>query len=152
MTRKVNARDFAYDLESGMSLAELKKKYGLSLNEFQSLLESLKTTRLLGIEQDGIKEKLVRVIRAIVRAQVRIGLRYATGQGVPKDFSEAVKWWIRAAEHGNADAQFYLGVCYLKGGGVPKDDTEAAKWFQKAAAQGHSAAREWLRRLRDTTP
>jgi len=151
VTRKVNALDAAYDLRSGMPLAELMKKYGLSLNQLHSLLQSLKATKLLGVERNGFKAELVRAIREIVNAQVRIGKRYFTGRGLPKDRTEAIKWWIKAAEQGNADAQFYLGECYLKGAGVSKDGTEAAKWFNKAAVQGHPAAKERLQRLRETT-
>jgi len=152
MTRKVNAREAAYDLRSGMSPAELMKKYGLSLNQLHSILESLKATRLLGAESDGIKDKLVTAIRAVVRAQVKIGLRYYTGKGVRKDVSKAAKWWIKAAEQGNANAQYYLGVCYLKGAGVSKNGTEAAKWFNKAAVQGHPGAKEVLRKVTKARP
>lgn len=47
----------------------------------------------------------------------------------------------KAAEQGNAEAQFQLGWCYYKGwGGVEKDSVEAATWFRKAADQGNTVA------------
>jgi len=47
----------------------------------------------------------------------------------------------KAAEQGNADAQYDFGVLYANGkGGVPKDHAEALKWFRKAAEQGHAQA------------
>ena len=68
------------------------------------------------------------------------GLRYHNGEGVPKDMTEAVKWYRKAAEQGLAEAQFNLGVLYGDGEGVPKNDAEAVKWFRKAAEQGLAEA------------
>ena len=48
----------------------------------------------------------------------------------------------KAADQGNAGAQYSLGVMYSNGQGVPQDDREAAAWFQKAADQGHASA-QW---------
>ena len=42
---------------------------------------------------------------------------YAEGRGVPQDDTEAVKWYRRAADQGNAYAQFNLGVMYADGPG-----------------------------------
>lgn len=47
---------------------------------------------------------------------------------------------LKAAEQGNAEAQFNLGLIYYNGDGVPRDDPEAAKWYFKAAEQGHIEA------------
>ena len=46
----------------------------------------------------------------------------------------------KAAEQGNAVAQFNLGECYRDGEVIKKDETEAAKWYRKAAEQGHAEA------------
>jgi len=70
------------------------------------------------------------------KAQYNLGIMYGKGQGVPKNDTEAAKWFRKAAERGNAFAQVNLGFMYAKGQGVPKDDTEAVKWFRKAAEQG----------------
>ena len=48
--------------------------------------------------------------------------------------------WRKAAEEGNAEAQFDLGSAYNGGNGVDQDATEAAKWFRAAADQGHADA------------
>jgi uncharacterized protein len=44
------------------------------------------------------------------RAQGNIGVMYAHGEGVPQDYAEAVKWFRRAAEQGDAHAQYNLAV------------------------------------------
>jgi TPR repeat protein len=36
------------------------------------------------------------------------------GTGVTADAREAVRWYLRAAEVGHANAQINLGVCYKK--------------------------------------
>ena len=65
---------------------------------------------------------------------------YAKGQGVRRNYAEAVKWYRLAAEQGYAAAQYNLGVSYDKGRGVPQDDAEAVKWYRLAAEQGYARA------------
>ncbi len=85
------------------------------------------------------------------------------------DFYEAAKCFHRAAELGNADAQFALGVRFYQGElairhGLYKqstreakfqlailalreeesNDAEAVKWLAKAAKQGHNDAKQML--------
>ena len=72
--------------------------------------------------------------------QRRLGLVYATGEGVPEDHAEAAKWFRLAAEQGDAGAQADLGFLYANGAGVPEDDAEAMKWYRKAAEQGDASA------------
>ncbi len=73
-------------------------------------------------------------------AQYNLGGMYFGGSDLPKDPTEAVKWFRKSAEQGNADAQFELGLMYENGNGVPKDPTEAVKWFRKSAEQGSASA------------
>ena len=67
--------------------------------------------------------------------QYRLGLRYDSGDGVPQDPVEAVKWHRLAAEQGNADAQYNLGVSYDIGQGVPQDYVLAHMWFNILASR-----------------
>jgi len=55
---------------------------------------------------------------------------------------EATKWYHKAAEQGDADAQYWLGVMYDNGEGVTQDNGKALKRFQAAANQGDKFA--WL--------
>ena len=61
-----------------------------------------------------------------------------------KDFAlkEAVKWFRKAAELGNADAMTNLGLMYDNGEGVIEDDVEAYAWFNVAAAKGQKMVAE----------
>ena len=48
--------------------------------------------------------------------------------------------WRKAAEQGDANAQYNLGYCYYNGEGVAKDAIEGVKWYRKAAEHGNTAA------------
>ena len=60
------------------------------------------------------------------------------------DYSEfdedAVEYYRRAADVGNAEGQFGLGSMIAAGEGVKKDLVEGRKWILKAAEQGHIQA------------
>jgi hypothetical protein len=70
--------------------------------------------------------------------QVDLGFMYEKGNGVTKDYNEAVKWYLKAADQGNAYGQCNLGVMYENGKGVTKDYYEAVKWYRKSADQGNA--------------
>jgi TPR repeat protein len=53
-------------------------------------------------------------------------------------------WYRKAAEQGNAIAQYNLGDMYRVGEGVPPDSTAAAGWYRKAAEQGYALAQNNL--------
>ena len=78
-----------------------------------------------------------------------VGCRlYERGEGVPKSESEAATLYRRAADKGDAEAQYQLGRYYKEGkGGLAKSDASALEWFRKAAAQQHPAARDEVRKL-----
>jgi len=73
-------------------------------------------------------------------AQVKIGLMYGYGRGVPKDNKKRVEWYRKAADQGNAKGQFNLGYMYEKGKGVQQDSNQTALWYTKAANQGYVKA------------
>lgn len=73
-------------------------------------------------------------------SQFNLGVRYSSGQGVVKNYTEALTWYRKAADHGYADAQYNIGVMYDRGQGVPKDYAEAVRWYRMAADQGDPGA------------
>lgn len=83
--------------------------------------------------------------RGDVSAQVFLGTVYldelkAKHYGVVQDYSQAVSWFRKAAEQGDAYAMRILGISYREGEGVMKDYAQAAKWFRKGAEQGDLGA------------
>ena len=69
---------------------------------------------------------------------------YEDGKGVPQDDAQAALWYRKAAEQGDAGAQFFLGSLYLDGHGVPQDDAQGEAWLHKADEQGYAGARLML--------
>jgi TPR repeat protein len=61
---------------------------------------------------------------------------YYTGRGVGRDYAEAAKWTMRAAERGYALAETDLGYLYEQGKGVPLDYVAAYKWYSVGVAGG----------------
>lgn len=57
---------------------------------------------------------------------------YKKGEGVTRNYTQAMYWLKKAAEQGSAPAQFNLALV--------QDDTQAIYWFEKAAEQGYAAA------------
>jgi len=91
-------------------------------------------------ERDLAQKKTITDLKEVayagdVNAQVELGVIYLTGNGVPKDDAEAVKWLRKAADQDSALGERYLAEMYFKGRGVPADNEEAAKWLRLAAEQ-----------------
>jgi uncharacterized protein len=61
-----------------------------------------------------------------------------------KDFPEALRWNLRAAELGDARAQNNLGAMFQDGVGVYRNYNEALKWYRMAASGGNVQAQKNL--------
>jgi hypothetical protein len=85
--------------------------------------------------------------RGNVEAQFALAQAYERGRDVPKDKTEAIRWYQRAATQGDPFAQNALGDNYWEGTGVSKDDTEAVRWWRLAAAQGFAPAQHSLGKI-----
>ena len=53
----------------------------------------------------NINELKARAEQGVADAQYNLGVCYYNGEGVTKDYAEAVRWWRKAAEQGHADAK-----------------------------------------------
>lgn len=76
--------------------------------------------------------------------QFYYGVCLNMGLGCEVDYREAIKWWIKAANQGQSDAQFNLGNYYYNGYHIRKDYKKAVYWLEKSALQGHQAAQALL--------
>jgi putative methionine-R-sulfoxide reductase with GAF domain len=74
-------------------------------------------------------------------AQFALGARYATGEEVSQNYSEAVRWFSKAGEQGHVVAQATLGAYYWAGRGVPQDLGKAYFWSILAQAGGDEASK-----------
>jgi len=89
---------------------------------------------------------------ASAKQQVDWGQRYEHGEGVAKSLRKAAALYCKAAEKGDALAQYNLGWIYANGRGTPRDDALAVAWLQKAAAQGDRPAAGMLRLMGKVRP
>jgi TPR repeat protein len=71
------------------------------------------------------------------------------GQGIPKDYSAAMKWYLMAAQQGRPEAQFKVGYLYEQGLGVQKSKPAAVAWYQKSSQQGYPYAQDALKALEE---
>lgn len=117
--------------------------------------------KVAGLRQGEIAKTPVRFRKVlggtIADAQVALGYAYAYGNGVVQNYMQAAYWYRKAADFGNALAQFELGDLYYYGGvfkivddsggskrlirddgggDFPVDYSLAAIWYRKAAEQG----------------
>lgn len=92
---------------------------------------------LHGSEND--QRRAIELMRAIaergyMKEQLGLARMLETAKGRQRNGWEAEKWYRKAAEQGNPDAQVRLGVMYLEGDLIGlQSDYEALRWLKKAA-------------------
>ena len=73
--------------------------------------------------------------------QMWMARHYQVGTGgLRQSESTARRWYLRAAENGNRDAQYIMGS-------TARHNKDAIKWYRSAAEQGHSDAMVQMARL-----
>jgi S1-C subfamily serine protease len=83
-----------------------------------------------------IGELSAKAAQGDAEAQFQLGMKYRNGDGVPKNYADALKWLQKAAEQGNAKAQSEFGLMHEEGLGTAVNYPEAVKWYRKSAEQG----------------
>lgn len=79
--------------------------------------------------------------------QYALGLAYVSGNGVPEDLQQALRWLRLAAAQDQPEAMSMLGMMYDEGSGVAADPKAALEWFRKAAELGERNGQYQLGRL-----
>ena len=74
------------------------------------------------------------------QAQFLSGLKYASGEGVAQDYTQAAQCYSQAAEQDHSLAQLHLAMLYGQGQGVARDEAKSLMWLTKAAKLGNAAA------------
>jgi len=135
------ARRGLQDLQQVGSADEWFQRANLFYKEIEDLsVEEIKRWSEAEIERREV-ESFACLVRAIeidpnhVQALGRIGLAYESGLGVSENLSQAAAYYRRAADLGDAQAQWHLAQMYLVGRGVQQDPNEAAVLFLKAVQQ-----------------
>ncbi|MGD9603771.1 MAG: tetratricopeptide repeat protein [Gammaproteobacteria bacterium] len=79
-----------------------------------------------------------------VSAMTTLGALHYVGVGVPRDYTEALRWTERAALAGDPHAQRNLGSMFRQGNGMPKDDFRAFGWYDQSRRNGNADARNYM--------
>jgi TPR repeat protein len=133
----------AREKADGILLGDFKKKYGMMLMLLFLTLSmvSAQQTNSNVSATDKIADLRMKAENGDVQSQYELGVAFDFGKlGLEKNYTEAVKWFRKAAEQNNAAAQDNLGQCYAAGEGVEQDYAGAAKWYRKAAEQNYVPA------------
>ena len=84
--------------------------------------------------------------------RINRGTLWELGKIEKRNPTEAGKWFLRAAENGEVDAQFQIGVFLARGDGVEQDVVEGYKWLNLASLGSHEGAKtartELLKQMR----
>lgn len=138
--------------DAAFRLGELYRDGTLVKADKQKALSWFRSAAALGHKEAGA---IVRIATLTERADAgdvdamnQLGFKYFLGDDVAKDYSEALKWFRKAAEHGHPNALRNLGFCYERGFGVSKDTDEAIRLYGLAADGGNQKAKRNLERLK----
>jgi TPR repeat protein len=69
----------------------------------------------------------------------RMGEKYQFGEGVPRDYASALRWYRKASAHGHATAPNHIGRMYLNGEGVARNRKTACDWYRISSERGDAA-------------
>lgn len=100
-----------------------------------------------GSGKDSVKPKSKEEIEWVIRfanrgnanAMCLIGVALVVKDG-SGEANQGFEFLLKAAQTGNADAQYKVGCSYHMGKGCKKDDNVAFTWFKKAADHGNMEA------------
>ncbi|OUS36860.1 hypothetical protein A9R00_11340 [Oleispira antarctica] len=123
----------------------LKEQLNKSVKAFEDLRMEMLALKNALEESNSDKEKEKLALAYLQKSKdmslyelYNKGIDYWFGvKGVDKNYKIAFKWFKKAADLGDSDAQFNLGVIYTSGKGVQQDYKEALYWYKKSADQGH---------------
>ncbi len=123
-------------------------EHGLTSGVSISLALFLLGRTSMGSEKDGMKRSIKSLLASIFVSLFPVASAvagpYEDGVAAYErgDYAKAVELFRKAAEQGDAYAQYNLGQMYDKGKGVKQDYVETHKWVSLAAAQGLKKAIE----------
>ncbi len=115
------------DISSELHLAQLYRDNV----EVKNLQESFKWFLKVAQQFDSSTNRLDKIFTQV--AVVPVAKAYNKGLGVDQDKTEAIKWYKKAADAGETEAEWRLGVKYNVGDGVDIDMQKALQWYLKAA-------------------
>jgi hypothetical protein len=114
---------------------------GQAVNPQQRNSVRLKPAGAIAIEANNLPDLRRLAEQGDAAAQFALGSRYATGEDVPQDYTESVRWFSMAADQGHVISEATLGAYYWAGRGVPQDLVKAYFWSVLAQTGGDEASK-----------
>jgi len=87
-----------------------------------------------------IKKLEQAAFNGVPEAQHDLGVYYAEGKSVNKNYKRAVYWLNKATLNGVSNASYNLAVMYQQGLGIKQDLAESMKYYNYAVELGHPEA------------
>lgn len=147
--------EFSWSQEVSVPGSDEKQNFSVTLKDLQEAYKSKKDadidlSKIEGTENESAPKNEdkpdIDTIRTLAESgnpsfQIQLGIMYAQGKWLERDWNESLRWFELAAEQGNARAQNYIGSLYvLDKTGIPNDYEKAKVFFEKSAAQNYSKA------------
>ncbi|MDP2902270.1 MAG: hypothetical protein Q8N96_04080 [Methylovulum sp.] len=86
-------------------------------------------------QKQDYDKALINAKQDSVSDQIKLADCYFRGIGVEQDYTEAFKWYKKAADQGDFWAKSQLADCYFYGNGVEQNYNQAVKWLEQVATQ-----------------
>jgi tetratricopeptide (TPR) repeat protein len=96
-------------------------------------------------ENIGVLKK--QAAKGEAEAQFRLGVCFEKGEGVKRNYKQALLLYEKAAIQNHSYAQNNIGVCYEQGLGLEKNIEKAEIYYQEATRNGHISAKNNLEKL-----
>ncbi|KAF9970293.1 hypothetical protein BGZ73_007023, partial [Actinomortierella ambigua] len=93
---------------------------------------------------DDMDALLTRANASDAEAPLRLAEKYEKGDGTTQSYTDAFKWYLRAAVLDSSQAQFKTGEYFKDGRGTARNHAVAVYWLQLAAEGGHAGAQVTL--------
>lgn len=136
----VEAQGVARDFQEALKWYRQAADQGHALAQFNLGLMYEQNNDALSLQEAAAWYRQA-AVQGYAPAQVNLGALYVEGQGVARDYAQALKWYQAAARQNYAPAQYNLGImCFQGGQGLDKDLAMAYVWFSRAADQGDGDA------------
>lgn len=98
------------------------------------------TARETHADKETVDALSIQAHNGSLGAMLKLAQLYEDSESNNFSLEESFKWYLAAAELGNAQAQRSIGAMYELGRGTSVDYGEAAYWYEKSAIQGSARA------------
>lgn len=123
--------------------AELNRKK----EETETLRMKLEAESIAKKEKEKIENQIEKADAGLLSAEdyLKLGLTLAHSNQIKKNSLKGTKYLKKAAEMGNATAQYYFGKRLIEGQGCRKNWNAGMRWLKKAASLHHPKAMEYVK-------